>query len=712
MRAPHRDARLPDSAGRARFADASRFYRQLPAIAATAALYFIAGKLGLKLAFLHASATAVWPPTGIALAVFLLFGTRLWPGVFLGAFLVNITTAGSALTALGIATGNTLEGLLGAWLVDRFANGRRAFERPQDVVRFWALACIVSTAVSATLGVTSLCVTRFAPWSAYGPIWLTWWLGDGVGGFVVASLLILWHARPRPEWGRAETLEIALLLVGLVAAGLIVFTGSFSHPYVCLPVLLWIAFRFGQREAATATFALCVIAVWGTLRGTGPFVAETRNGSLLLLQAFAGVTAVTTMAVAAVAAERKRAVEALRGARDQLEVRVKERTEALTSANEALRSEIAERKRAETRFRRLLESAPDAMVIVDQHGKILLVNSRTESMFGYNREELIGRTVETLVPDRLRGVHGVHRSGYHADPHVRPMGLGIDLRGRRRDGTEFPVEIALGPIETEEGVLVCAAVRDTTEQKEMERQLDEVARRRAEDLRDFAVSVQGAQEEERRRIARELHDDLGQRLTGLKLGLQVLEEDIPRGNRKQTERLERLMHEIDRMIAEIRRLSYNLRPAALDDFGLVVALQMLCKEFEKVYRIGTKFHEGEPPGRIHDSAVDIAVYRIAQEALANVARHSGATAVSVRLSRDGDEIGLAVEDNGRGFDVDAIRGRNRAGRGLGLVGMRERSELLGGTFEVESGPGQGTRIRVRLPLSQKSDGTNQDTHSR
>jgi PAS domain S-box-containing protein len=491
-----------------------------------------------------------------------------------------------------------------------------------------------------------------------------------------------------------------------------VFTGSFSHPYVCLPVLLWIAFRFGQREAATATFALCVIAVWGTLRGTGPFVAETRNGSLLLLQAFAGVTAVTTMAVAAVAAERKRAVEALRGARDQLEVRVKERTEALTSANEALRSEIAERKRAETRFRRLLESAPDAMVIVDQHGKILLVNSRTESMFGYNREELIGRTVETLVPDRLRGVHGVHRSGYHADPHVRPMGLGIDLRGRRRDGTEFPVEIALGPIETEEGVLVCAAVRDTTEQKEMERQLDEVARRRAEDLRDFAVSVQGAQEEERRRIARELHDDLGQRLTGLKLGLQVLEEDIPRGNRKQTERLERLMHEIDRMIAEIRRLSYNLRPAALDDFGLVVALQMLCKEFEKVYRIGTKFHEGEPPGRIHDSAVDIAVYRIAQEALANVARHSGATAVSVRLSRDGDEIGLAVEDNGRGFDVDAIRGRNRAGRGLGLVGMRERSELLGGTFEVESGPGQGTRIRVRLPLSQKSDGTNQDTHSR
>jgi PAS domain S-box-containing protein len=680
-------------------------------VAGTAGIYFLAGKLGLKLAFLNASATAVWPPTGIAFAVLLLFGYRLWPGIFLGAFLVNVTTAGSALTTLGIATGNTLEGLAGAWLVNRFANGRRAFERSHDIVRFWLLACMVGTAVSASFGVATLCLTGMASWSAFGPIWMTWWLGDAVGGFVVGSLIILWQAQPGPGLTRAQIGEAALLLLCLLGAGLIVFGGWFPHSYVCIPILLWAAFRFGQREAATATFTLCVIATWGTLRGSGPFVGETRNGSLLLLQAFAGVTAVTTMAVAAVVSELRRAGEALRGAHAELERRVEERTEALTSANDALRTEIAERKRAEDRFRRLLESAPDAMIIVNHHGEIQLVNSRTEAMFGYGREELIGRPVETLVPDRLRGMHTGHRSRYHADPRVRPMGLGIDLRGRRRDGSEFPVEIALSPIETEEGTVVCAAVRDTTEQKRLEHELDDVARRRAEDLRDFAVSVQSAQEEERRRIARELHDDLGQRLTGLKMGLQVLDDDIPKGTRKHAPRLERLLREIDRMIMEVRRLSYNLRPAVLDDFGLVVALQVLCKEFEKVYKIRTKFHAGESLGKIHDAPVDIALYRIAQEALANTARHAEATAVSVHLSGDGDAIILTVEDDGRGFDVEASQSRKRIRRGLGLVGMRERSELLGGTFQVQSNLEEGTRIEVHLPLASHGDRWNRSESS-
>src|SRR5215472_5627845 len=141
-----------------------------------AAIYFIVGKLGLKLAYFHPSATAVWPPTGITLVAFLMLGYRVWPGIFVGALLVNLTTAGTLPVCIGIAAGNTLEGLLGCYLLNRFAGGESAFETAKGVLSFVLLAATISTVVSATFGVTSLALGGFAPWANYGSIWLTWWL--------------------------------------------------------------------------------------------------------------------------------------------------------------------------------------------------------------------------------------------------------------------------------------------------------------------------------------------------------------------------------------------------------------------------------------------------------------------------------------------------------------------------------------------------------
>src|ERR1043166_2272804 len=186
-----------DSATMTAGGSSRRSFVNLAVLAGLTLVYFVAGKLGLMLAFVNASATAVWPPTGIALAALLVFGYRVWPSIFLGAFLVNITTAGSVVTSLGIATGNTLEGLLGALLVNRFANGRHALERSQDIFKFAALAAVFSTMVSATCGVTTLCLGGYARWDEYEPIWLTWWLGDAAGDFLVAPLLLLWMANPR-----------------------------------------------------------------------------------------------------------------------------------------------------------------------------------------------------------------------------------------------------------------------------------------------------------------------------------------------------------------------------------------------------------------------------------------------------------------------------------------------------------------------------------
>src|SRR5213596_1880278 len=296
----------------------SRRFSGLLVIGILAIIYFVAGKLGLMLASLHASASPVWPPAGIALAALLLLGYRAWPAIFIGAFLVNVTTAGNVATAFAIATGNTLEALAGAWLVNRFAGGRNVFERPQGVFKF-ALSAAISTVISPAFGVTSLALAGFANWTNYGAIWLTWWLGDATGDLVFTPLVLLWTGASKRRWNKKEAAEVGTLLLLLMLLSSIVFGGwleisSRNYPiaFICGPIVIWMAFRFTQRETATGIFILSAIAVWGTLRGFGPFVTETENQSLLALQSWTAVLAITAMALSAGMAERRRIEEELR----------------------------------------------------------------------------------------------------------------------------------------------------------------------------------------------------------------------------------------------------------------------------------------------------------------------------------------------------------------------------------------------------------------
>src|SRR5438477_872523 len=294
-----------------------RRFSTLPAISVLTLLYFLVGKLSLKLAFLHASASPVWPPAGIALAALIVLGYRVWPAIFVGAFLVNATTAGNIATSLCIATGNTLEALCGAWLVNRFANGMRVFDRSQDVFKF-TVAVTLSTLISPTFGASSLALGGFADWTQYGAIWLTWWLGDATGDLVVAPLIILWSMAPRFRLIAIKDFEVGFLLLLLFVVAQAVFGGWFpitakNYPisFVCGPLLIWAAFRFTQRETATAIFILSAIAMWGTLQGFGPFVMETENHLLLITQSSSAVLAITALALAAAMAERRRAEKAI-----------------------------------------------------------------------------------------------------------------------------------------------------------------------------------------------------------------------------------------------------------------------------------------------------------------------------------------------------------------------------------------------------------------
>ena len=232
----------------------------------------------------------------------------------------------------------------------------------------------------------------------------------------------------------------------------------------------------------------------------------------------------------------------------------------------------------------------------------------------------------------------------------------------------------------------------------MTAQLEHAERERSAGLRAYATSVQRAQEEERERISRELHDDICQRLSGMKFRVEVLAGNAEPANKRMVRGLRDINNELDRAITEVQRISSNLRPSVLDDFGLVTALRMLCKEFEKLHAVRTSFREGHaPPGPV-DTNIEIALYRIAQEALSNTAKHSNAGKATVHLERQETSIQLTVSDDGTGFgDKDAARARGE-GHGMGLMSMRERSELLGGTFRIESAPGKGTTVTVTLPL--------------
>lgn len=292
-------------------------------LALVTALYFLAGKLGLSLAFGNTSASAVWPPTGIALAALLVLGSRLWPAVFAGAFLVNVTTAGTVGTSLGIALGNTLEAWLGAGLVRRYANGVQSFDRAGDALRFVVIA-LVSAMVSATIGVATLALGGLAGRQP-GLVWLTWWLGDSGGALILAPALILWTRRRRIRWGRARALEGAALALAILVVSQIVFGWAWpvaplwtSLKFLCIPVLMWAALRFDPEVASSLVVGVSTLAVVGFLRSEPSAAGWSRNQALVLLQIFMAITTITTLALAAVVAERRRAALAERQSLENL----------------------------------------------------------------------------------------------------------------------------------------------------------------------------------------------------------------------------------------------------------------------------------------------------------------------------------------------------------------------------------------------------------
>ncbi len=305
-------------------------------------IYFALARGGLALASINPSATPIWPPTGFALAAVLLWGYRTWPAIFAASLIVNATTAGSIATAIAIATGNSLEAVVGAYLINRWSNGRNTFSTPSSVARFALICVVIATPISPGIGVTSLATAGYTEWTNFANIWVTWWLGDVTSALVVTPVIVVWALSDHHAFNRNEFWETVGVLATAVAVGLIAFSPLIEQTpsrdplgFLAILPLLWAALRRGPRDTATVALVLSGITIWGTLKGAGPFATANLNVSLLLLVMFFISITVPSLLLSADVAVRKKAEENMGRAQIELERKVVERTQELELANAA-----------------------------------------------------------------------------------------------------------------------------------------------------------------------------------------------------------------------------------------------------------------------------------------------------------------------------------------------------------------------------------------
>ncbi|HZI89546.1 MAG TPA: MASE1 domain-containing protein, partial [Candidatus Polarisedimenticolia bacterium] len=696
---------------------------------AVAAAYVAAGILGLSLASVNKSATAVWPPTGIALAAFLVLGFRIAPGVFLGAFLTNLLTAGSPATCLGIALGNTLEGIVGCWLVRRYANGTRVFERTSTIFTF-TLTALAATALSAAVGTTTLLLGGLARAQDAAAVAATWWLGDAAGALTVTPVVLLWWTQREPiAPGRRWELALLYLTLGMVAVFVFsawspIHEGRYPIQYLCLPALFWSAFRFGQRECATALVLLGAIATHGTFGGHGPFAEQPLGPSLVLLQGFLAVLSVTVLATSAAVVARQRAEDSLRELNQDLERRVSDRTEQLWRSNEELRQQIVKRARA----RRKLEKSDARLREAQRAARMgswewdIDQNSIWWSEELYSIYGLHPASFEASYEGYLERIHPEDRERCRevvaaALREKRPFTF--EHRIVRPDGVERVV-LGQGDVVTDRRgrvVRMAGTSQDITEHKI------------AEDERASLVREQAAREdaEEANRLKDEflatLSHELRTPLNAIVGWANLLKEGSldPAMTARAVETIDRNVKIQSHLISDILDISrmtsgkLDLRFQPVSFTQSVEAALDTMRPMAQKKNVELRPELGALGGDV--SGDPDRLQQIVWNLLSNAIQFAPEGGdVHVRLHREHGRAHLSVEDNGPGIDPaflphvferfrqrDSTGARRHGGLGLGLAIARHLVELHGGTIAASNrSPGPGASFEVTLPLQSAS----------
>jgi PAS domain S-box-containing protein len=642
-------------------------------VALLAATYVLAGRLGFAASAVHPVVSSAWPPSGVALAALLLMGTRFWPAIALGAFVVNLTGGIAPLPATGIAIGNTLEALLAAWLLTSFAGFRLSLERLRDVFALVVLGAIACTTVSATVGVTVLTLSGAAG-IRFGTTWLAWFLGDAMGILLVTPLILTFATGTRLRVSARDAIEASVLVAILIGVTAALFQTPFSYVYAIFPVTIWVALRFGPRGAATASFIVSALAIGYTVGGVGPFATSTAVNNLFELDTFIGLLALTTLILAAATAERRAAESALRRSRQQ--------------------------------HQDIVHYASVGVLQTDTAGKILLANPALARILGYDGpEQLIGRDMAGDVYwDQAQ------RSSIVAQFELMGEVTPLEVQWKRRDGSPIWVDVHGRTVrDSADGTAYLEGfVFDLTGRKNLELQF-----RQAQKME--AVG----------RLAGGVAHDFNNLLTVIASCTEFVLGDPTLADEHRND-LGEVKKATDRATSLTRQLlafgrTQVLRPSTISlNDRLVELLPMLKRLFETAIDIRIETASDiwavrADPGQIEQVLLNLAIN--ARDAMPDGGALTFATENCVVAAerpapdqeytmKPGDYVLLRVRDTGVGMDEDTQRKifepffttkEVGKGTGLGLATAYGIVKQSGGYIKVRTAPGKGAEFLIYLP---------------
>jgi signal transduction histidine kinase len=654
------------------------------ALALTALAYYLAGRIGLELAYLDGAVAALWPPAGLGLAVLFRYGIRLWPGIVIGdLFLGDYSTP--LLTVLAQTFGNTVALVAAALLLRRLTQGRGSLERVADVLAFVACA-LVAALVSAAFGPAALRLGDVISPDDLTRVFRTWTLGDAAGVLVPAPVILTWASTGLRGLGRRELVEGALVLVLLVV--LATLPPQRDVPYIVFPVLLWAALRFGPRGAATAVLVVCSITVWNTAQNDGPFVRDSITDSLLATQLFIAISALTSLLLAAVTAERTHAALALTASESSQRTLAGEqaalRRVATLVASAAPPERVFEQVTKEVAL--LLGVHGASLVRYEDPGTATVVGGWSDdgtlrlpvgSTIDLDGDTVVAKVLRSGSPQRVEyedaaGVFAekMQSLGYRAAV-AAPVSVGGQLWGALAAGSRSAEHLPEGDEQRlcDFAELAAQALANA----------DAHAKLAASRAR-----IVEAGDAERRRLERNLHDGAQQRLVSVALDLRLLGAKLEKDPAGARELLASAQDQLAQGLDELRELARGIHPAVLTERGLGPALESLAMRAPVPVEI-----EAVPDERLA-GPVEAAAYYVVAEAMTNVAKYAHATHATVSVRRFDGHATVTVADDGIGGADPSL--------GTGLRGLADRVAALDGHLDVESSNG-GTRISAEIPCA-------------
>lgn len=757
--------------------------RTTAGILTLAAVYYLFGQLGFQLSYFshfNHELLAIWPPTGVSLAVLVLWGYRWFPGVFIGSLLLSLEVGLPLGLGIGLAASRAGGVLATAWLVNRFAGGPKVFEQSRSIFLFVLLAG-ASTLISTSVRMAILVGAGQINWAGLISAQFTFWMADLSSNLLLTPCLIIWVTQPRPRWGWRRLLEGLGLLGVLSLLGLAIFCEKPSLPeleqseWLLILPILWAAFRFGRQGAISATLLIFSFALWGTTHRHGPFGFTSQQQSVFSLQLFIGILSIMMLVLVTMLINFKHAEQtirlneehfrqmfenALQGAvtldnggkiksmnlaAQRILGRTQEEFLGRTLADEwhqaihddgspflaeehpgmvtlrtgspmhdvvmgilnqkknhqhwinintipifwggerqphavfvtfddiTLRHALLEQIRSsEDRYRRLAESLPDGVYVLDQQSVFKYVNPTAAQWLGLAPAALIGRKRSEFFPPEV------------ADQHQQIIDRVCEIGQMQIVDWEAPYGTAKRWVETRYVPLgtgkakptqVIGISRDLTEQHELQRQI-------------LKISA-----EERQRIGHDLHDSLGQHLAGIAFLTKALENGIAAAAPAYAGEVNKITTHVNDAIKQTRCLAQFLAPVEVLANNLPAALAKMATDAENIFKSRITFSSGLDKTAC-DAQTSMVFYRIAQEAIHNATQHGAASNIDLQLWQEENNLCLRIRDDGKGFPLPSSVPPD----GMGVAIMNYRARSVGGKVTIKSETGKGVEVTCRVPL--------------